>query len=63
MREGEAIILSECIWKCMKEVRYVSSRIMYVRVIVRRDNWSVISVQALQDTERKGSNREILWKS
>ena len=38
--------MNERLWMCVKEIRRVRSRIMYVGICIKREFWSAISVHA-----------------
>ena len=42
-------------WMCVKEVRRVSSMIMYVRICIKRESWNVINVHvpAMEESEEE----------
>ena len=46
VKEGVAILLSEKMWKCVKESGEVSSRIIWVQQELNWKNWVIVSVYA-----------------
>ena len=59
VRAWVAVLVSAHIWTCVKEIRRVSSKIMYVRICI--EFWSGISVHA-PEMERSEEERDSFWK-
>ena len=41
-REGVAVLMNERVWICVREIRRVNSRIMYVEFCIKREFWTVL---------------------
>ena len=63
MREGVAILLNECVWICVKEIRRINSGIMYVGICIKKEFWTVIVVydpgMERSEEERGGFSEEM----
>ena len=44
--ESVTVLLSKYIWRFMKEIRYLSLRIIYAKLSISRECWSAISAYA-----------------
>ena len=45
-REGVAIVMKEELWEYVKESRYISSRLMWVKMKLRSESWIFVSAYA-----------------
>ena len=53
--------MNECVWMCVREVRRINLRIMYVGICIEREFWTLIAVYA-PGMERSEEERDGFWK-
>ena len=46
MKVGVGELMNEHVWRCLKEIRRVISKIMYVGICIKREFWSIKSLCA-----------------
>ena len=60
-REGVAVVVNERVWMCVREIRRINLRIMYVSICMKRKFWTVIVVYA-PGMERSEEERDVFWE-
>ena len=60
-REGAAVLMNERLWMCVREIRRINSRIMYVSICMRREFSTIIVVYA-PGRERPEEERGGFWE-
>ena len=45
-REGVGVLINERVWMCVREIRRINSRTMYVSICMKREFWIGIVVYA-----------------
>ena len=59
-REGIAVLMNERVWMCVREIRRMSARIVYVEICIKRE-FSTIIVVYVSGMERP-EERDGFWE-
>ena len=60
-KEGVAIVMSEKWWACVKQCERVSSRLMWVRLKLRKENWVFVCAYAPPVSSGNEAERDQFW--
>ena len=60
-RQGVAVLIKERVWMCVREIRRINSKIMYVSISIKREFWTVIAVYVPR-MERSEEERDVFWE-
>ena len=59
--DGVAVLMNERVWRCVRKIRRINSRIMCVGVCIKREFWTVIVVFT-SGMERLEEERDGFWE-